>query len=195
MSEHDGITEENSFINLIAERQSFPRLEEPGPTEQEFASILEAALRAPDHMRLRPWRFLIIQKDNRCALGSLFSEHVMASNPNSSEEVLLKAKSKAFRAPVILVGIACIKDHPKVPQTEQMLSAGCVLTNVGLAIYAKGFGSVWRTGDYAYSDVIRSGLSIADNEKIIGFLYIGTPVSRERPLSKISLDEHVKHWP
>ena len=190
-----GEIDKNALITLMAERRSFPRLQDPGPTEQELEAILQAASRAPDHMRLRPWRFLIIQNADRSALGDLFAEHTMASNPNASPELLLKEKNKAFRAPIILVGIASVTEHPKVPNSEQILSAGCVLGNVGLASYAIGFGAVWRTGVYAYSDLVRDGLGILENEEIIGFLYIGTPVSRDRPLSKISLDDHVKHWP
>ncbi|MAR33178.1 MAG: nitroreductase [Porticoccaceae bacterium] len=195
MTDQIETTENNSLITLIAERQSFPRLKEPGPTEHELKTVLQASMRAPDHMRLRPWRFLIIQKDGLIALGNLFVKHTLASNPNSSDEVLYKAKHKAFRAPVILVGIASIKEHPKVPHAEQILSAGSVLTNVGLALYAIGLGSVWRTGDYAYSDIVRSGLGISKNEEIIGFVYMGTPVSKNRPKTHVSHEDHTAYWP
>ena len=195
MPDQIGTMEENALITLMAERRSFPRLGDPGPNEQELVAILQAALRAPDHRRLRPWRFLIIQNADRSALGDLFAEHTIASNPHASAELLLKEKNKAFRAPLILVGIASVVEHPKVPRIEQMLSAGCVLGNVGLAAYAIGLGAVWRTGVYAYSDLVREGLGLSENEEINGFLYIGTPVSRDRPLSKISLDDHVKRWP
>tara|TARA_B100001057_G_scaffold484426_1_gene562487 strand:- start:751 stop:1338 length:588 start_codon:yes stop_codon:yes gene_type:complete len=195
MADQIGTTENNSLITLISERQSFPRLKEPGPTKHQLKTVLQASMRAPDHMRLRPWRFLIIQKDGLTALGNLFVKHTLASSPNPNDEVLFKAKNKAFRAPLILVGIASIKEHPKVPQTEQILSAGSVLTNVGLALYAIGLGSVWRTGDYAYSDIVRSGLGISENEEIIGFVYIGTPVSRDRPKTHVSHEDHTASWP
>ena len=94
-----------------------------------------------------------------------------------------------------MVGIASIKEHPKVPHTEQILSTGSVLTNVGLALYAIGLGAVWRTGDYAYSDIVRSGLGISKNEEIIGFVYMGTPVSRDRPKAHVSHEAHIAYWP
>jgi nitroreductase len=87
------------------------------------------------------------------------------------------AKKKAYRAPLIVVGITSYKSHDKVPEIEQALATGGVLNNIGMAIYAHGFGSVWRTGGYASSSVVREGLGVASTEEIVGYLYIGTPAN------------------
>ena len=97
-------------------RRSVPRLQEPGPCENVLNKILSAALRSPDHMHLRPWRFLKIGGNDRFHLGKLFADHEKCKNPNAKHELLEHAKKKALRAPLIIVGISSYKKHPNVPK-------------------------------------------------------------------------------
>jgi nitroreductase len=180
---------------LIGERRSHPRLEEPAPDFEVLDSIFSASLRAPDHMHLRPWRFLTISGDDRKHLGELFVSHGKDSNPHAQQKEVDSAYAKAFRAPLIVVGIASYKSHPKVPDVEQAIATGGVMNNIGLAAYAHGFGSVWRTGAYAVSQVIKQGLGLIENEEIIGFLYLGTPTNRDRHIRPLVASDFFSAWP
>jgi len=180
---------------LIGDRRSHPRLEGPAPDLEVLESIFSASLRAPDHMHLRPWRFLTISGDDRKNLGELFVDHCKDSNPSAEQKEVDGAYAKAFRAPLIVVGIAAYKSHPKVPDIEQAIATGGVMNNIGLAAYAHGFGSVWRTGAYAASQVIKLGLGLVESEEIIGFLYVGTPANRDRHVRPLAADDFFSVWP
>ena len=185
----------DEFVATMAMRRSHPRLQDPAPSVELMNSICAAALRTPDHMHLRPWRFLIIRGDDRNALAELFAEEAAAKNPSASEEELQRARQKAFRAPLIVVGIACYKTHDKVPPIEQAIATAGVLNNIGMAVFASGFGSVWRTGPYATSPLITRGLGLNEEEALIGYLYIGTPVNPDRPLRPIANEDFFSVWP
>ncbi|MDA8646199.1 nitroreductase family protein [Porticoccaceae bacterium] len=185
----------DEFVFTMANRRSHPRLQDPAPDPELMSRIFAASLRAPDHMHLRPWRFLVIAGDDRNALADLFAQDIVAVEPNATEEVIQGARKKAFRAPLIVVGIARYKSHDKVPFLEQAIATGGVLNNIGMAVYASGFGSVWRTGPYATSTLITRGLGLEENEAVIGYLYIGTPVNPDRPLRPIAEEDFFSVWP
>ena len=185
----------DSFIKLMGQRRSFPRLEEPAPDKDLLDLIFSSSLRVPDHMHLRPWRFLVIEGNNRRHLGDLFVKDCLQKDPHAGADVREGSRKKAMRAPLIVVGIASYKAHSKVPQLEQSLATGCVLNNIGLAIYSCGFGSVWRTGAYATSSVVREGLGLTASEEILGFIYIGTPCKADRSLKPIEKDAFFQSWP
>ncbi len=182
-------------LTHMLNRRSVPRLQEPAPCDDVLNRILSAALRSPDHMHLRPWRFLKISGDDRFELGRLFAEHEKYKNRDYKQELIEHAKKKALRAPLIIVGISSYQEHPNVPKIEQSVSTGGVLNNIGLAAYFSGFGTVWRTGAYAYSNIIKGGLGVSEKEDIIGFLYIGTPSIKHAKPIKVPLKDYVAPWP
>ncbi|MGK0442695.1 MAG: nitroreductase [Pseudohongiellaceae bacterium] len=182
-------------IDLLLQRNSSPRLKEPAPQGAELETVFQAALRAPDHARLRPWRFLTITGEDRLALGQLFAQAAQARNPSCSEVDLDKAKAQPFRAPLIVIAVACYSDHPKVPQTEQLLSAGCAVHGMLLATHALGFGGVWRTGENAFDRNVMNGLGLQEHEAIVGYLYIGTREGVAKPLPAMNSSDFVKAWP
>jgi nitroreductase len=183
------------FIDLMGQRRSFARLEEPAPDKELLDSVFLSSLRVPDHMHLRPWRFLVIGGDDRNHLGDLFVKDCLLKDPGADIEACESARKKALRAPLIVVGIASYTEHPKVPEIEQSLATGCVLNNIGLAVYSCGYGSVWRTGAYAVSPTVIEGLGLSSNEEILGFIYIGTPVKASRPQRPIEKDAFFTSWP
>ena len=183
------------FIELMGQRRSFPRLEKPAPDKELLDNIFLSSLRVPDHMHLKPWRFLVIEGDDRNHLGELFVKDCLQKKPDAGREFYESARKKALRAPLIVVGIASYTEHSKVPRIEQSLAAGCVLNNIGLAVYSCGYGSVWRTGAYAVSPTVKKGLGLGPNEEILGFIYIGTPMQADRPLKSIEKDTYFSSWP
>lgn len=186
-------------LTLLHTRNSVAKLVEPAPAGEVLQQIFKAALRAPDHAWLRPWRFLTIAGQARNRLGELFVSAAQvrlaeAGEPAMSMEACDKLAAKAYRAPLIIVVIASFKPHPKVPPVEQLLSAGCAAHSILLAAQALGFGGIWRTGNNAYDDNIRRGLGLEPGEEVVGYLYLGTAEGSAKPLRELSVADFVQDW-
>jgi len=164
-------------LTALHQRVSVPRLTEPAPTPEQCHGLIKAALRAADHGNLQPWRFLVIEGDGLIQLGELFARVGMLNNPQLSDTEVDRFKSMPKRAPMIIVSIAVCQEHPKVPIIEQVISAGAATQNLITAAFAMGLGAVWRTGDLAYDPQIMAGLGLKTDEKIVGFVYLGTPLT------------------
>lgn len=181
-------------LTLLQQRNSAPKLCEPGPDPQALDCMLRAATRAPDHANLRPWRFLLIQGDARHELGNLFAEALVARAPDVAEAEQAKARSKALRAPLIVAVAVRYTEHPKVPFIEQQLSAGCAAHALLLAAQALGYAGIWRTGANAFDRHVMQGLGLAANESLVGFVYIGTREGRPKPLPEHKPQDFAEHW-
>ncbi|MGK0499005.1 MAG: nitroreductase [Oceanicoccus sp.] len=186
-------------LQLLHTRNSAPRLRDPAPQGDDLDDILKAALRAPDHSWLRPWRFLTITGDAREKLGELFvgasqQRQQAAGEPTLDDAALAKLAAKPLRAPLIVVVVASVKEHPKVPEIEQLLSAGCAAHGIMLACHAKGFAGVWRTGANAFDKTVHRGLGLAPHEHLIGFLYLGTIAGSYKPLRELAVADYCQNW-
>lgn len=181
-------------LDAIHTRVSSPRLTQPAPSESALDHIFRAAFRAADHGLLRPWRFLSIQEESRHKLGELFLQAAMSDAPDLSEQQQEKIRNKPLRAPMLVVTIASIQEHPKVPAFEQDLSAAAATQNMLIAAHALGVGAMWRTGSMAYHPLVMEGLGLGQNEKIIGFLYLGTHDGPRKPIREIDLSDFVREW-
>jgi nitroreductase len=169
-------------------------LVEPAPNDEQLAQILRAAMNAPDHKHLRPYRFITIRGDARQALSEVFGNAVTIREPDISDEKLNKQRQKPLRSPLIVVVVACLQDEPKVPEIEQFLCAGAVANNMLLATNALGFGSIWLTGANAFDDNVCKPLGLADSEKIIGFIYMGTPKLKMPDRGVHDLCDKISDW-
>lgn len=182
-------------MTLLTHRHSAARLTEPAPTGDILERIFAAAARAPDHARLRPWRFLTISGGDRERLGELLEQGLRLRMPEATEESFTKARNAPLRAPLIVAVVCCLREHPKVPPIEQWLSAACAAHAILLAAQAEQFGGVWRTGDYAYDPTVMQGLGLAANERLAGFIYLGTPMAPAKALPDPDLPSLVAPWP
>lgn len=180
-------------LDNLHQRVSIPALQEPAPSPEQLDNMYRAALRAPDHGAIRPWRFLNVQGDARVKLGELFARAATEKDPELSEERLAKFHAMPLRAPMLIIAIAKTKEHPKVPHSEQLISAGCAVQNMLLAAHAQDLGAMWRTGDMAYDETVRQGLELAEGEEIVGYLYLGTP-ARSRKVPQLDIDKFVSDW-
>ncbi|MBC7193218.1 nitroreductase [Marinobacter sp.] len=179
-------------LNALLERRSEPRLCAPAPDAASLEKAFAAAARAPDHALLRPWRYLVIEGDGLGKLAELF---VSTAPANAPPKKLDKLRDTPRRAPMVIVGIACHKPHPKVPEVEQTMSAAAGMGYLLLALQSAGYGAMWRTGALAYDERVRRGLGLADHEFITGFLYVGT-VSQPKPeVSRPAPADFVRRWP
>ena len=181
-------------LKTLTARASSPRLTEPAPSRDQLTNLYRAAFRAADHALLRPWRFLEISGDSLHKLGELFIEAKQQDNGPLSENELEKIRRKPLRAPLIVTTIASQKPHPKVPDFEQEFSAAAATQNMINAAFAQGIGAMWRTGSLAYHPHVRQGLGIEGHEKIVGFLYLGTPIGPARPVNIPDVYDHVSEW-
>ncbi|TCO78322.1 nitroreductase [Chromatocurvus halotolerans] len=156
--------------------------------------MFQAALRAPDHLWLRPWRFLVVEGERREALGRVMLDCLLRRDPEADETVRAKALNAPLRAPLLIVVLADITEHPKVPAVEQRLSAGCAAHAILLAAEALGYSGVWRTGNPAYDPEVVAALGGSRDEEITAFLYIGTREGTAKTLPAMSTDDFVARW-
>lgn len=180
-------------LDALLNRVSVPRLTEPAPNAAQREALFQAALRAPDHGQLRPWRFLTIEGQGRERLGELFAAALQAKG-DASQAALDKARAMPLRAPLLIVVIARLQDHFKVPESEQRLAAGCAAHGILIAAHAQGIGAVWRTGDMAFDAHVHQGLGLAENEELIGYLYVGTPATEPRTAPVLATADFVSAW-
>jgi nitroreductase len=181
-------------IKLLLERTSAVKVQEPGPTKEELDTILRSALRAPDHGRLRPWHFIVITDEARKHFGNLLAESLKVREPAATPEMLEREQQKALRAPVIIVVVARIKSGDKIPDVEQIVSAGAAAEHIMLAAQALAYGAMWRTGAPAYDARVKEGLGLRTDDVIIGFIHIGTPAVAPPELARPGLDDFVTRW-
>ena len=181
-------------LSLLKNRNSATKLTSPGPSDDELTELFAAAMRAPDHGRLRPWRFLVIRDAGLAALGELFAEAALLREPTLGEPELARFRQQPMRAPLIIVAIACLQDHAKIPRIEQQMSAACAAHGLLLASEALNYAGIWRTGANAFDAHVMAGLELSANEEICGYLYIGSRDGRAKPLAEIVATDYVKTW-
>jgi nitroreductase len=182
-------------LTAIRTRQSPLRLGEPAPDDTTLRQALSAAVSAPDHGRLRPWRFLIVRGEARSELAEVLAQSRSRREPSPTEAELAREREKAFRAPLIVVAAAHPVVHPKVPEIEQIIATGAAVQNLLLAVHALGYGAFWRTGEAAYDSAVKAAFGLAPQDSIVGLLYIGTPLSAPPPRPEIPLNAVVWHGP
>lgn len=181
-------------LDLLLNRVSVTRLADPAPNAEQLEVLLRAAMRAPDHGQLRPWRFLTVEGGAREGLGEVFAEALRLRQPDATEDALAKPRKMPLRAPMVLIVIAQVLPHPKVPESEQLYAVACAAHGVLLAAHAQGLGAVWRTGEFAYDPHVAQRLELADNEQVLGFIYLGTPEGTLRTPPMLTPRHFVSQW-
>jgi nitroreductase len=187
----------NPVIDLLLKRRSVgPNfMAEPGPSAEELTLILTAAARVPDHKKLVPWRFILFEGAARAAFGNTLSDVFAQEFPELAQsERLALERSRFMRAPLVAGVVSRTTDNPAAPEWEQILSAGAACQNFVIAANGLGYRTAWITEWYAYSAGIRSALGLMPNERMAGFIYVGsardTPPDRDRP----KLADIVSDW-
>lgn len=159
-------------LYLLHSRQSNSQLQAPAPEPFALNQILQAGMRVPDHGGLMPWRFTVVSDGGLAKLSDIFVTAVKQSG--ADEAKLEKTANMPFRAPLIIVVSTALCEHPKVPKQEQVIAAGCTVHAMQMAAYALGYGAIWRTGELSLHPYVKSALNVAEQDEIVGFLYIGT---------------------
>jgi len=177
----------DSLSSLLTRRSVAARwLGEPGPTKAEIDTLLTIATRVPDHGRLAPWRFILIQGDARQRLGDIQAAFFQADNPEAEPEKVATERSRFSHAPLVVAVVSSVKPSAKIPEWEQVLSAGAVCMNLLNAANALGYGAVWLSGWSSFDRRMLDALGLAPHERIAGYVHVGTsaetPTERPRPV-------------
>ncbi|SMB81361.1 Nitroreductase [Pasteurella testudinis DSM 23072] len=179
-------------LTLLLGRRSNKKLVAPAPQGEQLDNILQAALHAPDHGRLTPYRFVIIEQQGQDVLEQLLKSAV--EELNLGEERKKKAEDVSHRAPMIIAVIAEINTEvAKVPGWEQMLTAGCATYAIQLAANAQGFDNVWVSGPWVDGTDLRNALGCAEHDKIIAFVMLGTAEQKLEKAKTYDLTEYVSY--
>lgn len=182
-------------LDFLNARRSVPSrlLGPPGPDAGQQQAILTAAMRVPDHGKLTPWRILRLQGEQRMRLGALLVERQLALDPAAPAAVLEKDRQRFAFAPVIFTVVA--QPGPsKVPEIEQLMSAGCVCFALLQAAQALGFGAQWLTGWAAYDTVVKAALGVSGDERIVGFIHVGSASEAAPERLRPAVADRVSDW-
>jgi nitroreductase len=181
-------------LDLLLTRESALKLEAPGPSAEDLDLMFAGAVRTPDHGRLRPWHFVVIGPDQRAGFGAVMAASLQRRMPDASEPELQRERDKAFRSPTIVVVAAKVRKGHKIPEIEQIASASAAAQTIMLAAPALGYGAVWKTGAPAYDPGVKTALGLAEDDTIVGFLYIGTRTGGSSPIPRPEAKDYVTHW-
>jgi nitroreductase len=160
-------------------------LKAPGPSAAQLETLLTIASRVPDHGKLAPWRFIVFEGDARLKAGEKIADVFKNNNPAATADQIEFERKRLARAPLVVAVVSRSGPHAKIPEWEQLLSSGAAAMNLVVAANALGFGASWLTEWYAYDRKALDALGLAANEKIAGFVHVGTrdtlPADRDRP--------------
>lgn len=175
-------------LDLLHRRRSVPPqfLAEPGPDAAELEALLAAAARVPDHGKIVPWRFIVFKGEGRVRAGEALASLVREDDPNASPERLAAERRRLAHAPLVIAVVSRAAPHVKVPEWEQVLSAGAVAMTLTVAAVSLGYATSWLTEWPTYDARARSALGLSAGETLAGFIHIGTPTlqpeDRVRPV-------------
>lgn len=184
----------NAALDVLLSRRSHWPLAEPGPRDAELDLIFETAMRAPDHGKLRPWRFVVVRGEARGALGDVLVDIAASRTPDSPREAHAHRRQKAFAAPLVIALAAAISHDEGIPEVEQVLALGAAAMNMLNAIHALGYGGFWATGADSYDARIHDALGFAENEQVLGFLFVGTPPTSTSDKPRPPAADYVREW-
>jgi nitroreductase len=173
-------------LEAVLTRRSSTKLSEPAPSHEELVELLQAAATAPDHGRIRPWRLIVLEGEDRALLGEALRE--AAPDPEQGRRAALKP----MRAPLLLSIVFCPHlNHPKVREWEQLAAVVAMVQTLLLLLHSRGWGAIWRTGPAVEAPQVLKHLGLDGDERLLGWLYIGTrpdgpPARAHEPLDVYS---------
>lgn len=184
-------------LKLLTTRRSFKPVElnGPAPSAAELDTLLTIASRVPDHGKLAPWRFIVFEGDARIRAGDAIAAVFRAKYPDAKPEHVEAERQRLMRAPLVVAVVSRAAPHVKIPEWEQVLSAGAAAMNLVLAAHALGYGASWITEWYAYDRGALDALGLAPHERIAGFIHIGRPPGVPEDRQRPSLSEIATRFP
>ena len=178
-------------LELLKTRRSVKAVElaGPAPLAAEIETLLTVASRVPDHGKLVPWRFIVFEGEARLAAGDAIAAAFRVKYPQATAEQIEAERNRLARAPLVIAVVSRAGPHVKIPEWEQVLSAGAAAMSLVLAAHALGYAANWITEWYAYDRRVLDALGLKDNERIAGFVHIGRPMEPAEDRPRPPLDE------
>jgi nitroreductase len=181
-------------LESLLSRRSVGQLRGPAPTVAELEQIIEVGLQAPNHGRLRPWRFVTICGDARVAFAQMLVAALKRRDPAATEAMEERIRTRILGVPLIVAVGAHIKTDGPIPEIEQLLSAGAAAANMLHAIHALGYGGMWVTGAHTYDRSVNEALGFTWPDRLVGLVYVGTPKTAPPIWPRPVLADHVREW-
>ena len=183
-------------IEFLKSRKSISAqfLGPPGPSEAELTEILTVASRVPDHGKLTPWRFILFKGEGRTLASTALARLFAADHPEADEKQVAEEGRRLARAPVVVGVVSTAAPHPKIPEFEQLLSAGNAAMGILNAANALGYGAQWTTGWIAYDRRAGDLLGLKPAERFVAFVHIGTPTAPPIERPRPNLADIVSEW-
>jgi len=183
-------------IALLQTRRSLKPAElvGPGPSPADLDTLLTIASRVPDHGKLVPWRFVVFEGESQLKAGAAIAAAFVAKYPDATTDQIAFERRRLARAPVVIAVVSRAAPHVKIPEWEQVLSAGAAAMSLVIAAHALGFGATWITEWYAYDRGVLDALGLAPHEKIAGFVHIGRPAHAPEDRPRPALGDIVTHF-
>jgi nitroreductase len=190
------LNDTSSVLSLLKTRKSasVKAMVEPGPTPDELKTILEIAVRVPDHGKLTPWRLVLFEGEARRKFGEIIKVRWQELHPGHGADSLAFQEGLFLRAPTVLVVVSTAGPHVKIPEWEQLLSAGALTQNILLAAAALGVGAQWNTDWIAYDPEIMKAMGLSESEKIVGIVYFGTPAAALEDRPRPDPEKLITRW-
>lgn len=185
------------LMDLLTARRSTPALAlaEPVPSEADLARVFRAAVAAPDHGGLKPWRFIVLRGDARKKLGDTIVAALKKKDPTLDAEALERDRQKPLRSPMIIaVAVAIDPENKKIPAQEQIVSGACAAHTMLLAFQALGYGAVMLTGAPAYNPDVKAALGLKPTDAIVAYVYVGTPKTETQVRARPDYAPFVREW-
>lgn len=181
-------------LHLLAHRRSTVAkcMTAPGPSGEQLDTLLRIAARTPDHGKLFPWRFVVFQGETRARFGEILESRLREIDPDGPEERYRFERERFERAPLVVAVISDVTPQHKIPEWEQVLSAGAVCFNLLVTASAMGFAAQWLTEWYAYDETVGEALGLKSTERVAGFVYIGT--ATENPTERPRKAPRIERW-
>jgi nitroreductase len=162
------------LFDAVQTRSSAGRLAEPGPSPEDLDRLLQAAARAPDHGRLKPWRLIVLSGAAREAFTAAAVEAKRARLPAMTPEQLASERGKITRSPtIVVIGCAVNREQTKVPEVEQVVAVGAAAQNLFLAAHDLGYGVMWKTGAAAYDPAVKAAVGLRPDDHIVAIMHLG----------------------
>ena len=184
------------FIALLQTRRSLKPAEliGPGPSASDVDTLLTIASRVPDHGKLAPWRFIVFEGESQLKAGAAIAAAFVAKYPDAKPDQIEFERRRLARAPLVIAVVSRAARHVKIPEWEQVLSAGAAAMSLVLAAHALGFAAAWITEWYAYDRGVLDALGLKPHEKIAGFVHIGRPAHAPEDRPRPALADIVTHF-
>lgn len=183
-------------LTLLKTRRSIPssNIVEPGPTDAQIEDLITIASRVPDHGKLAPWRFILFRGAARAAAGEATAALLARKRPDADPKAIDFERTRFTRSPLVVAVVSRAAPHAKIPEWEQLMSAGAAAMNLIVAANAMGFVAQWLTEWVTYDEDARAVLGLKPEERLVGLVYIGTPNTAPFERPRPALADIVSDW-